>query len=128
MISFTVSFVLTGRRFVPEGTAVTIPPYVTHRQAKHFGPEPERFYPERWIDPSLRAQVHDAAFIPFAAGPGNCIGKPLALMEMRFVVAMMVQQFDLEWAEEYKGGWMEGMKDYLVWTKERLPVKLSVRT
>lgn len=78
------------------------------------------------MDSTLREQVNQAAFIPFAAGPANCVGKPLAMMEMRCVVAMLVQEFDMEFTRGCERNWAEGLKDYLVWTKEKLLVDLSV--
>ncbi|KIY70092.1 cytochrome P450 [Cylindrobasidium torrendii FP15055 ss-10] len=117
---------MAGHLFVPEGTAVTIPAYTIHRQDAHFGPNTEKFHPERWIDPTLREQVNEAAFIPFAAGPANCVGKAMAMMELRCVVAMLVQEFDMEFATGCGKDWSDGLKDYLVWSKEKLLVNLSV--
>ena len=39
--------------------------------------------------------------MPFSMGPANCAGKNLALAEMRTVVAVIVQRFDIEFAQGY---------------------------
>jgi tryprostatin B 6-hydroxylase len=55
------------------------------------------FIPERWGDkPEL---VRDkTAFAPFSSGVFSCVGKQLALMELRGAVARMVTQFDVAFA------------------------------
>ncbi|THH05653.1 hypothetical protein EW145_g4639 [Phellinidium pouzarii] len=42
-----------GDRFIPEGTAVVIPPYVISRDSRYFSPAPDSFWPERWLHPSV---------------------------------------------------------------------------
>lgn len=57
-------------QFLPAGTEVTMHAYTVHRDPILF-PEGERFLPERWLEetPEMRN-----AFIPFSAGPRNCVG------------------------------------------------------
>lgn len=38
------------------------------------------------------------AFAPFSLGPNSCVGKQLALMELRTVVAYLVTAFDVKFA------------------------------
>jgi cytochrome P450 len=47
--------------------------------AKYF-PEPDRFNPDRWNlkEGSEALDLH--AFLPFSAGPHNCIGQVLMLL------------------------------------------------
>ncbi|TFY51901.1 hypothetical protein EVJ58_g10318 [Rhodofomes roseus] len=82
--------------FIPEGTAVTVPPYAMHRSPRYFSPDPDKFMPERWLADSATNvdMVTDrSAFIPFSMGSAGCVGKPLALVEMRVVLALLVQTF-----------------------------------
>lgn len=57
-------------------------------------PSAEVFVPERW---SSRPELikHKDAFQPFASGWGGCIGKNLALMELRTLTARLVTLFDV---------------------------------
>ena len=86
-------------RFIPVGTTVACPTYTLHRDceklqffkrdhsnysfpARNFR-DPNEFKPERWLSASkLEPHVQDA-FIPFSYGPGVCIGKPVALHNMK---------------------------------------------
>ena len=41
---------------------------------------------------------HEDAWAPFSMGPMGCIGKSLAMMELRVVTAKLVTKFDLSLA------------------------------
>jgi cytochrome P450 len=59
--------------------------------------QPLEFIPERWYSkPELIK--HKSAFIPFALGHWACIGKQLAYMELRTVIARLVMAFDIAFA------------------------------
>lgn len=81
--------------FIPKATAARIPAYVLQRDARYFS-DPDSFDPDRWL-PGSTQKLHDKrAFFPFLIGPYGCIGKQVALLEMRFAVATIVKTFDLE--------------------------------
>ena len=119
----------TSLRFVPENTAVCIPAYVLHRDPRYFSPYPDTFIPERWLDENdSRYKTDTAAFIPFSSGPANCAGKNLALLELRMVVAALVQKFDIRFAEGYDPRkWHEELQDFIAAMVGKLPVVLKLR-
>ncbi|KAB2572194.1 putative benzoate 4-monooxygenase cytochrome p450 protein [Lasiodiplodia theobromae] len=84
-------------RFVPGDTLVSVPCWSAHRDPRNF-PKPEDFIPERWSSmPELA--LHKEALIPFSAGTYACVGKPLAMMELRMAVAMVVRRFEIALAD-----------------------------
>ncbi|KAJ7637018.1 high nitrogen upregulated cytochrome P450 monooxygenase 2 [Roridomyces roridus] len=121
-----------GSIFVPEGTAINIPPYALHRDERYFSPDPDRFLPGRWLvendNSRVQMQTEPAAFIPFSSGPMNCVGKPVAQMELRVVVATLVQQLEMRLAPMWeRDNWERGLEDFFVFKKGKLPVLLRER-
>ncbi|KAF9261542.1 high nitrogen upregulated cytochrome P450 monooxygenase 2 [Marasmius fiardii PR-910] len=113
-------------RYIPPGTNVNIPFYSVHRDPRNFAPFPEEFIPERWLDENERLKhepeifknaedyTHNTdAFLAFSAGPANCVGRNLAMMEMRIVVCTLMKKFEMEFVkEEMEGRFEETVLDY----------------
>ncbi|KLO15624.1 cytochrome P450 [Schizopora paradoxa] len=109
-------------RFVPEGTEIYIPPYVLQRDPKNFSPFTDEFWPDRWLqstsptsktDPTF---VHNAAaFVAFSHGPGMCVAKNLARLEMKMLVSRLLRRYDVQFAGGFdKEEWMHSLRDYFV--------------
>ncbi len=79
---------------VPQGTMLIIAPWVMHRDARFF-PDPERFWPERWLSGPAAPRY---AYLPFGAGPRVCVGSHFALSEAALILITLVQhaRFELE--------------------------------
>jgi cytochrome P450 len=61
-------------------------------------------------------------------GPGNCIGRPLALHEMRAVLAAVLHRFDLRFAPGFRPeDWLDKLRDNYILVRSRLEVVLSKR-
>jgi cytochrome P450 len=60
----------------------------------------------------------------FSWGPRNCIGKNLALMEIRLIVALLLFHFDLELEKESKN-WLKEVKAVGFFVRLKLMVKLT---
>lgn len=80
---------------VEAGDLVAITPYLLHRHPRYW-PDPDRFDPDRFL-PAAEAQRPRHLFLPFGAGPRQCLGKHLALMEMPIVLATLLQRVQLEY-------------------------------
>jgi cytochrome P450 len=67
------SVCITENYTLPSGTQTPILPFLIHRNPKVF-PNPEEFNPDNFL-PERVVQRHPFAYLPFSAGPRNCIGK-----------------------------------------------------
>ena len=79
---------------VPVGAVVIMSPWITHRHPAVWE-DPERFDPERFT-PERAAQRPRFAYIPFAAGPRQCIGSGFAMTETQLVLGTLAQRFRLQ--------------------------------
>lgn len=82
-----------GGYTLPVGSQLLVSPYAMHHDARLF-PEPERFMPERWLDPAASA-LSRFAYLPFGGGPRVCIGNHFAMMEIALVLATLAQHAEL---------------------------------
>ncbi|KAI8969790.1 high nitrogen upregulated cytochrome P450 monooxygenase 2 [Trametes punicea] len=141
--------VMLGPYYAPPGTAMYLHPYSLHRDGRNFSPFPEDFWPERWLVAAGRISLSEAlngrahgnlkadattfthnamAFIPFSYGPANCIGKQLAMQEMRTVACAVLQKFEIR----LRHGWDlsefdRNFEDHYVTKRPPLPVTLRAR-
>lgn len=82
--------VLEGHE-VPAGAMVILSPWVSHRAAAHW-PEPQAFRPDRFLGGARPAA---GTYLPFGAGPRQCIGRDLALLEGTLALAALARRYSL---------------------------------
>jgi len=68
---------------------------------KDYWENPEEFDPERFSKENAK-QIPSYAYFPFGGGPRLCIGMQFAMMEMQFLVAMLVRNFDFTLAQNHQ--------------------------
>ncbi|GJQ70762.1 hypothetical protein Trydic_g694 [Trypoxylus dichotomus] len=114
---------LNGCRY-PKGTTISFHIFIQHRCQRLF-PEPERFDPDRFL-PENVASRHKFAYIPFSAGPRNCIGQKYALINSKITIANIVRHFILQSVvPEHK---IIFHNDAVLKSTNGLPIKLVCRT
>ncbi|XP_053546366.1 cytochrome P450 3A29 [Bombina bombina] len=83
---------------IPSGVVTMIPVYVLHRNPEIW-PEPEEFRPERFS--TENKDTYDPyTFLPFGAGPRNCIGMRFALINIKVAITLLLQNFTFQTCEE----------------------------
>ncbi|KAF2260598.1 putative benzoate 4-monooxygenase cytochrome P450 [Lojkania enalia] len=79
--------------WIPGNTTIIAPRYTIGRLERLYK-QPEEFIPERWYSrPEL--VLDKKSFNPFNIGRYSCIGKNLALAEIRFVTALLVSKYHI---------------------------------
>lgn len=74
---------------IPPGTHVNVHSWTLNRTERYFGIDPEIYRPERWP-----GEVNAQAVGSFGHGVYSCVGKGLALMELRLVLANLVTRYN----------------------------------
>jgi hypothetical protein len=81
------------KHMLPKNSLVCIWIYGLHRHPK-FWKRPDEFVPERWIYHELKDKgMTSGAYMPFAAGPRNCVGQPLATIILRSFLARLIHRY-----------------------------------
>lgn len=76
---------------VPAGATVFCSPFTLHRDGRQWA-DPLAFRPERFLSGDERTF---AGYLPFGAGPRLCIGRELALLEIRIILQRLLSAVDV---------------------------------
>ncbi|XP_024877802.1 cytochrome P450 4C1-like [Temnothorax curvispinosus] len=79
---------------VPAGTTVVLNIYGVHRDP-NFWLNPETFDPDRFL-PERTRNRHFYSYIPFSAGSRNCLGQRYAFLQIKALIAPLIQNYYLE--------------------------------
>ena len=89
-----------GDYSLPKGTFLNLRFYNLHRSSKHWE-DSEMYKPDRFSSNEVKNQ-NPFAYVPFSAGPRNCIGQNFAMNEERVVLARIIKQFKFRLADGYE--------------------------
>ncbi|CAG9785187.1 unnamed protein product [Diatraea saccharalis] len=83
---------LPSGKVLPAGSGLVISIWGIHRDPKYWGPDAEKFDPDRFSPERLNLK-HVCSFMPFSQGPRNCLGYQYALMSIKTAVSSIVRKF-----------------------------------
>jgi sterol 14alpha-demethylase len=86
---------------IRKGEFVLLAPSVSHRMTETFT-DPDRYDPERFNPENPDAQIESNSLIGFGGGMHRCAGVNFARMEMKVLVAVLLQHFDMELIDEVR--------------------------
>jgi len=97
---------------------VNFPHYLVHRDKKVWGEDADEFKPERkWFADS---------FMPFTIAPRDCLGRNLAMMEMRLTFISLFSTFNVTLLNENE--LPEGFNTFTLFPETGVWVKLQKRS
>ncbi|KZP30086.1 cytochrome P450 [Athelia psychrophila] len=84
-----------GDVFIPKGTLLPIHIRMINTLPEVWGDDAEEFHPARWLD---LPKTYNPTFsmLSFIAGPHGCIGRTMAMIEMKAVLACLISQFEFQ--------------------------------
>lgn len=124
---------LIGDMVIPQGTTVQIPTWSVHRDPRYFWPHPETFWPDRWLEGTEKTtpdfKLNTTAYYPFSFGSMGCVGKHLALNEIRLAIVTLIRNFDFKLDSEKLDHrrWEEKQTEIFVLANDELPVVATPR-
>jgi len=83
--------VMLGPLNLRQGTPIIFSQYITHHRPDLYE-DPDNFRPERWD--SINPSAYE--YLPFGAGPRMCIGAPLAMVELRTALTIILKRFHFQ--------------------------------
>ncbi|CAI4225168.1 unnamed protein product [Auanema sp. JU1783] len=79
---------------LPKGMTVVVAPMACQRDPREFE-FPDDFHPEHF-DFEKTVKRDPYSYIPFSAGPRNCIGQKFAILEEKIVLSYVLRYFNVE--------------------------------
>ena len=79
---------------INKGQIITIPIYALHHDPDIY-PNPDEFDPERFNEENRKAR-ENVTYMPFGAGPRNCIAMRFALMEIKLLLSTILSKYRFE--------------------------------
>jgi cytochrome P450 len=102
-----------------KGAMILYSSYITHRLPSIYS-EPQRFRPERWE--TIKPTIYE--YFPFGTGVHSCIGRTFATMEVKLILAIVLQRFRPELVPGVRIDRMPGAM-LLLRPSSEIPMKLS---
>ncbi|XP_046384408.1 cytochrome P450 4C1-like [Ischnura elegans] len=112
-----------GEYMVPAGATINLAISGIHMNPSVF-PDPKTFDPDRFLPEAVKTR-HPYAYIPFSAGPRNCIGQRFAMLEMKTVLSTLVKNYNIHAVDKPED--VELMHDIVLRPTKGLRIRLEAR-
>jgi len=86
---------------IAKGDFVLLAPSISHRMDEVFA-DPDRYDPERFNPDNPAAQIASNSLIGFGGGVHRCAGVNFARMEMKVLLSVLLQHYDMELLDEVR--------------------------
>lgn len=106
---------------IPKGMVVIVPTWPMHRDPEIW-PEPEKFKPERFSKEN-KETIDPYIYMPFGAGPRNCIGMRFALVLVKLAIVEILQRYSFSVCKETEIPIELGVQGLL---QPKRPIKLKL--
>ncbi|WZZ82821.1 hypothetical protein YC2023_103393 [Brassica napus] len=117
--------VLPSGHRVDASTKIVFCLYSLGRMKSLWGEDASEFKPERWISETGRLiHVPSFKFLSFNAGPRTCLGKEVAMTQMKTVAVKVIQNYEIEIVEGHK---IEPVPSIILHMKQGLKVMVTKR-
>ncbi|KAL1005397.1 hypothetical protein UPYG_G00058570 [Umbra pygmaea] len=110
---------------IPKGCVVMVPTWTLHRDPEIWS-EPEEFKPERFSKEN-KESIDPYSYMPFGAGPRNCIGNRFALVMIKLAIVEILQSLTFKVCDETQIP-MEMDIQGLVMPKKPIKLMLELRS
>ncbi|CAK9213190.1 unnamed protein product [Sphagnum troendelagicum] len=114
--------VLPDGTHIPKASIVAYASYAMGRMEQLWGSDCLEFKPERWLQNGVFVPQCPYKYAVFQAGPRICLGKDLALLQIKLVTAGLINCFDFDVPEDFKPTYEISL---LLPMKYGLPTKIS---
>lgn len=94
MRALQANFKLDNGTVLPAGSQVYISLIGLHSSETYYD-NPTEYRPERFYGQDDRGQS-SFTFVPFSAGPRNCIGQKFAMTDMKVIVSILLRRYRFE--------------------------------
>ncbi|XP_023238261.1 cytochrome P450 4C1-like isoform X2 [Centruroides sculpturatus] len=112
-----------GKCTIPRNSSLCVYIYGIHHNSEVYE-NPEVFDPDRFL-PENCENRHPFAYLPFSAGPRNCIGQRFAMMVMKTVCAHVLRNFKVHSLEHREKVLVSG--DVILRPKEEIKMTIEKR-
>ena len=83
---------------IHRGDMVAVSPAISNRAPEDF-PEPDRFIPQRYVEPRQEDLVNRWTGISFGAGRHRCVGAAFATMQIKAIFSVLLRAYEFQMAQ-----------------------------